>query len=117
MVIIGPERQHDRVLATAFWIDQICINQSNNAEKSDQVKRMHQIYSEAESIIIYLGEPSENTSIAYEAARALAALGELEDDKIPYAGEHPLVGKRLDWAAINNIPTYTPQYFQFKLGT
>jgi hypothetical protein len=105
----GLEGQHDRAFASTFWINQICINQSNNTEKSD-----HQIYSEAESTIIYLGEPSKNTNIAYEAARALAALDGLEDDKIPYAGEHLLVGKRLDWAAINNIPTYTPRYFEFK---
>jgi hypothetical protein len=113
----GLEGQHDRVLATAFWIDQICINQSNNAEKSDQVKRMHEIYAEAETTIIYLGEPTEETNIAFEAARALAALDGLEDDEIPYAGEHPFGGKRLDWEAINTIPTYTPQYFEFKSGT
>lgn len=80
---------------------------------------MHQVYAEAESTIIYLGEPSENTNIAYEAAHALAALDELEDDKIPcegQTGDDGWIQKRLGWAAIKNIPTYTPQYFEFKSG-
>jgi hypothetical protein len=37
------------------WIDAICINQSNVAERNGQVSRMGQIYSNAESVIVWLG--------------------------------------------------------------
>ena len=35
-----------------IWIDQICINQSDDYEKSDQVKMMARIYSKAEQVLI-----------------------------------------------------------------
>lgn len=108
-------------LATAVWIDQICINQSDNAEKSDQVKRMHWVYEKAENTIVYLGEPAEQTPIAFEAAYALASLEGVDDDKIPlnrkvHQGELTRPPKRLDWAAIRNVPEYTPRYFEFEEG-
>jgi hypothetical protein len=39
----------------AIWIDAVCINQSSNEEKSDQVARMARIYSDAREVIIWLG--------------------------------------------------------------
>lgn len=38
-----------------FWIDQICIDQSNNYEKSKQVPNMAEIYSFAKQVAIWLG--------------------------------------------------------------
>lgn len=46
----------DRVL----WIDAICINQSDDEERSSQVNMMAMIYKSAASVKIYLGEPSED---------------------------------------------------------
>ena len=42
---------HDRLL----WVDAICIDQSNEEEKTAQVRQMRTIYSEAEMVIIWLG--------------------------------------------------------------
>lgn len=39
-----------------LWIDQICINQKNNTERSSQVRLMHRIYSGAKRTIVWLGE-------------------------------------------------------------
>lgn len=38
-----------------LWIDAICINQSSNAEKNDQVRRMRAIYEMAYAGFIWLG--------------------------------------------------------------
>ena len=38
-----------------FWIDAICINQSSNDEKNDQVPRMREIYEMAYAGLIWLG--------------------------------------------------------------
>jgi Heterokaryon incompatibility protein (HET) len=38
-----------------FWIDQICINQENNDEKSLQVSLMGQIFMNADRVITYVG--------------------------------------------------------------
>lgn len=44
-----------------IWVDSLCIDQSNVAERSEEVKRMDQIYSKADRVISYLG-PSEDHS-------------------------------------------------------
>ncbi|KAF7193682.1 Heterokaryon incompatibility protein 6, OR allele [Pseudocercospora fuligena] len=41
---------------TPLWIDALCINQADNQERSRQVRMMDEIYSGAESTIIWLGE-------------------------------------------------------------
>ncbi|KAH7174235.1 heterokaryon incompatibility protein-domain-containing protein [Fusarium flagelliforme] len=44
-----------------LWIDQICINQDDLAEKSEQVTKMNLIYDKAETVLAWLG-PSDNTT-------------------------------------------------------
>jgi Heterokaryon incompatibility protein (HET) len=41
-----------------IWADAICINQSDNSERSHQVNIMGQIYETAENVAVYLGQPS-----------------------------------------------------------
>ncbi|KAF2769619.1 HET-domain-containing protein, partial [Teratosphaeria nubilosa] len=45
-----------RPLDTRYvWIDAICINQSDDAERSSQVDQMYQIFGQARHVIIWLG--------------------------------------------------------------
>ncbi|KAM5371733.1 hypothetical protein ACJZ2D_007798 [Fusarium nematophilum] len=47
--------------ARTLWIDAVCINQENLAERKSQVMRMGQIYSGATSAVIWLGpEPTSD---------------------------------------------------------
>ncbi|KAJ9136559.1 hypothetical protein NKR23_g9735 [Pleurostoma richardsiae] len=39
-----------------FWIDAICINQEDIAERNSQVTLMHAIYSRADKVLAYVGE-------------------------------------------------------------
>lgn len=54
-----------------LWIDAICIDQSNVAERSVQVTKMHQIYASATTNLIWLGESDEGTEQAIESMNAL----------------------------------------------
>ena len=47
-----------------IWIDAICINQNDISERNQQVQIMPDIYSNADSVLIWLGEPSENSGVA-----------------------------------------------------
>ncbi|KAK5126780.1 hypothetical protein LTR85_009714 [Meristemomyces frigidus] len=38
-----------------LWIDAVCIDQNNEAEKSEQVAHMRDIYSKAEDVVTWLG--------------------------------------------------------------
>jgi hypothetical protein len=54
-----------------IWIDQCCINQSNDVEKGLQVHLMGEIYKEAERTTIWLGESDEHVHHVQELTRAL----------------------------------------------
>src|SRR3569833_355799 len=49
-----------------LWVDALCINQKNLAERSSQVAQMVQIYSCAASVIVWLGEGNEATDCGME---------------------------------------------------
>jgi uncharacterized protein (UPF0335 family) len=48
--------EHDVTL----WVDAICINQENKAEKTEQISKMHEIYSQAYNVCIWLGVGEED---------------------------------------------------------
>jgi hypothetical protein len=45
-----------------FWIDALCIDQSSNDEKNDQVPRMRDIYEMAYAGFIWLGNLCKNSA-------------------------------------------------------
>jgi Heterokaryon incompatibility protein (HET) len=51
-----------RLLAVSrfLWIDQLCIDQENDAEKGLQIQLMGDIYRKAERVVIWLGEDSRS---------------------------------------------------------
>lgn len=58
-----------------LWIDQICIDQNNKAEKSEQVQNMAQIYSSAHRVVMWLGENNlQEACAAMDLVENLASL-------------------------------------------
>jgi hypothetical protein len=57
-----------------FWIDAICINQSDVDEKTDQVKLMWEIYSHAELVIAWLGKQDEASKRGVELIRHMSSV-------------------------------------------
>jgi hypothetical protein len=49
-------RQRTQIENRWFWIDALCIDQTNVTERNHQVQQMGQIYSNAEEVIIWLGK-------------------------------------------------------------
>ncbi|RYO81317.1 hypothetical protein DL764_009778 [Monosporascus ibericus] len=66
----------------AFWIDQICINQSNHDERPQQVAKMSTIYTMASSVWIWLGE-EEPDSVSQAITLARMVLEAEFDEKRP----------------------------------
>ncbi|KAJ6016350.1 hypothetical protein N7540_010941 [Penicillium herquei] len=52
----------------ALWVDALCISQSNNKEKAQQIKMMNKIFSTASQVCIWLGESDEqgNSDLAMD---------------------------------------------------
>ncbi|KAF2007282.1 HET-domain-containing protein [Amniculicola lignicola CBS 123094] len=51
-----------------LWIDQICINQQDDLEKSEQVAHMSHIYRNAEEVFVWLGPACDNSDLFMDAA-------------------------------------------------
>jgi hypothetical protein len=51
------------------WADALCINQTDNAEKSQQVARMREIYTKCERLLVWFGAPAPG--VAENALKAL----------------------------------------------
>jgi len=51
---------------TRVWVDALCINQNDIAEKNVEVKRMGEIYGKADRVISWLGEENQQSGLALE---------------------------------------------------
>lgn len=58
-----------------LFVDQICIDQENDEEKSQQVPLMQDIYAHCRRTIIWLGPSTKGTDMWFRYARRLAAEG------------------------------------------
>ena len=82
-----------------LWVDAICIDQTNDEEKADQIMLMQKIYTYTERVLIYLGEPDETTPLAIELmTRIYQAVSNTPADlKLP----------PLEWKRYHNMPPVT----------
>ncbi|KAH8693477.1 heterokaryon incompatibility protein-domain-containing protein [Phaeosphaeriaceae sp. PMI808] len=70
-------KEKDRIL----WIDVLCIDQNNDGERGQQVQQMGSIYSEAERVIIWLGEAT------YDTDYVMHYMKQLEKEGIKYGSD------------------------------
>jgi hypothetical protein len=63
-----------------LWVDAVCINQHNMAERSREVTRMGMIYRQARRVIAWLGTSTPGSGQALAALSNLANLVEISDD-------------------------------------
>lgn len=64
----------DKENTRTLWIDAICINQDDLAERSQQVTIMKQIYQEARKTVVWLGPENGDTARAFELIPYLVAV-------------------------------------------
>jgi len=55
--------------AARLWVDALCINQADNAEKSVQVRMMRAIYEGAQHVLVWLGLAEETDEAGLELLR------------------------------------------------
>lgn len=51
----------------ALWIDAVCINQQDVKERNHQVNQMGRIYSEAQRVVVWVGESDDSSASAFRA--------------------------------------------------
>jgi hypothetical protein len=62
-----------------LWVDGMSINQNDNQEKSIQVNRMHHIYQGADRVLAWLGPEANNSNLAIDGLKQIAAEVEGKD--------------------------------------
>lgn len=67
--LVTLRKRHNPVL---LWVDAVCINQRNKEEQSHQVNMMTQIYSQAESVAVWLGPEADNSEHAIRLLRDIS---------------------------------------------
>jgi len=56
-------------ISRKLWVDAVCINQGDNAEKSHQVMLMTDIYANANRVLSWIGDADEHTALAFDTLR------------------------------------------------
>jgi hypothetical protein len=81
----------------ALWIDAICIDQSDNDEKSLQIPKMAEIFANAIKVCIWIGEESDGSALALRFVKSrLLDLGQL--DKLVCDEQADI-----EWAAVSKL--------------
>lgn len=80
-----------------LWIDQLCINQSSEKEKSHQVRRMAEIYKQAQRVIVWLGRGDEESGTAMQLIADTWFVDELATEIYP-----PTFPDIVLWLALHN---------------
>jgi hypothetical protein len=53
-----------------LWIDAVCIDQENQAEKEHQIQSMAKIYGQANRVVVWLGEAADDSDLVIEEIRS-----------------------------------------------
>ena len=67
-----------RPLSKLYWIDALCIDQDNTLERNHQVAQMGTIYSQAQSMLIWLGTNESTTRVLEVALKACELLDQCD---------------------------------------
>ena len=88
-----------------LWIDALCINQSDNEEKSCQIPRMHSIYHHAYNVIAWLGAGGEAEAAGMRALQNLSrwTMAEVANLKQMNTFEHFNYTEEADIAALFSL--------------
>lgn len=119
-----------------LWVDAICINQSDEEEKAQQVTSMTRIFGLASRVVVWLGEEADHSTLTFQHLRKLAqqqqpATGHQQDDATDLgvkASNEPCSKDAYDvlallnrtyfrrmWVCTTAIRVFAPQYMFSRL--
>lgn len=102
-----------------LWVDQICINQEDIPERSQQVQLMYRIYAKAERVVVWLGQ--DHDAIAKKAFFTLGLFASLDVSQLRMIRDGdagnvaPLLGQlkalfNLPWVRVFPTPESLPNF-------
>ncbi|KAF3008223.1 hypothetical protein E8E14_009572 [Neopestalotiopsis sp. 37M] len=88
---------------TWWWIDSICIDQSNLGERAEQVQLMQLIYQKANNVIVWLGDESIDSDLAVDFIEHLDRIKRKTYTAAEVRLELPQDQFRSHWIALANF--------------
>ncbi|CEF73703.1 hypothetical protein FGSG_01556 [Fusarium graminearum PH-1] len=107
-----------------LWADQVCINQYDIAERSQQVGLMNAIYKGAERVLVWLGEDTQG--VAHDAMTMIHYLDgvfnneEMHNEFKRVHSEELLFQDRTPWVPFSNLtrlPWFSRMWIVQEIGT
>jgi Heterokaryon incompatibility protein (HET) len=88
-----------------LWIDAICINQTDETERANQVRKMRDIYCGAWSVISWVGNNDGPADVkdAFHLVRTLAALPPDQQDLIKVLSSIQVLYERVDFSLSTSL--------------
>lgn len=71
-------------IPTYYWVDALCVDQSNVMERNIQVAKMRDIFRKAGGVIVWLGRDDEFTADALEVIQKVSAIPESDWSRVEY---------------------------------
>jgi hypothetical protein len=94
-------RLRQKTVPRIFWVDAICINQTDVPERNSQVAMMGQIFKSAEQTTVWLGEAAQNSSLALGLIRLWATIADFpNEEQAAYMVNSPVAFKAQSWKAV-----------------
>jgi hypothetical protein len=110
------KRLRHKRLFRPVWIDALCINQTDDGEKSRQVLLMRDIYETATRVIIYLGEDEDGSSqipgTCTKILEAVAKFTSLAGSE--HLATHQLIIPRANYASLGLPEIHSPVWEAFR---
>ena len=70
--LVHLRHSHDSIW---LWVDQVCINQEDHAEKAEQVRLMGLIFAKAEQVLVWLGPAADGSDALMDAWQSVGQGG------------------------------------------
>ncbi|KAK0363565.1 hypothetical protein LTR59_009714 [Friedmanniomyces endolithicus] len=86
-----------------LWVDALCIDQSDEDEQSEQVRRMDSVYRNAGRVVIWLGEENETTAEAFNLLEELRGLIYISPKEQPLSAASTSSISRHRWHALERL--------------
>ncbi|GAW27393.1 putative heterokaryon incompatibility protein [Rosellinia necatrix] len=86
--LLSLSREGDGEARRHIFADQISINQSDNAEKVEQVRLMGEIYARSARVVVWLGEDTAETGLFFDFSTRLSSEGILSRAMGPNVGHY-----------------------------
>jgi hypothetical protein len=85
-----------------LWVDAICVNQQDLEERSQQVPRMADIYTLAESVVVWLGPEGDDSSWALRTLNNIGSMVDADWTEITMRpSDEAVAAGELHWADQN----------------